>query len=197
MEAMQERIPPKVGTGPRKDPAARRSLRRVFADLAKGRKEALGDLYEIVSGRLYGLALWRTGSPDDASEVVQELFVRVAERGKRLSNVRDPESWLLTVAHRLAVDATRRRRRRAEESIDSCPFLVAEDADVDRALDAGRASTLLAQLPPAQREAIYLHHFAGRTFEAIGRITGVPTFTAASRYRLGLEKMRRLMEATR
>ena len=61
-------------------------------------------------------------------------------------------------------------------------------------VDAGRASALLAQLPPAQREVIYLHHYAGHTFSSVGKIVGVPTFTAASRYRLGLEKLRRLME---
>ena len=52
---------------------------------------------------------------------------------------------------------------------------------------------MINQLPPAQREAIYLRHFAGCSFAEIGRATGVPTFTAASRYRLGLQRLRRLV----
>jgi RNA polymerase sigma-70 factor (ECF subfamily) len=98
------------------------------------------------------------------------------------------------VAHRLAVDVVRRRRRRRAEPLEQCPFLEARGEGATRAVDGARVSALLAKLPPAQREVIYLHQYAGCTFSAIGSVTGVPTFTAASRYRLGLEKLRRLME---
>jgi RNA polymerase sigma-70 factor (ECF subfamily) len=171
------------------------SWRKVFAELAAGRRQALEDLYEGAGRNLYGLALWRTGSPEDAADVMQEVFVRVAEQRHRLAKVKDPKSWLLAVTHRAAVDVTRRRARRPERPLEECGFLAATGIDADRGLDARRASELLAQLPPAQRDAIFLHHFAGCTFAAIGDIVGVPTFTAASRYRLGVEKLRRLMEA--
>ena len=59
-------------------------------------------------------------------------------------------------------------------------------------MDAERACLLLSQLPAAQRETIFLHFFHELPFSAIGRITGVPTFTAASRYRLGIRRLRRL-----
>jgi DNA-directed RNA polymerase specialized sigma24 family protein len=39
-----------------------------------------------------------------------------------------------------------------------------------------------------------MRHFEECTFARIGRITGVPTFTAASRYRLGIGRLRRLLE---
>ena len=57
-------------------------------------------------------------------------------------------------------------------------------------VEARRTSRLLLELPPAQREAIYLRHFAGCSFAEIGRATSVPTFTAASRYRLGIRRLR-------
>lgn len=168
--------------------------RRIFRNLAEGEDAALEELYELASERVFGLALWRTGSREDACDVVQELFVRVAERRDRLTAVKDPKAWLLTVAHRLAVDSVRSRNRRRAEPIESCPYLEAPEGDATRALDAERASALLGELPPAQREVIYLHHYAGCTFSAAASIVGVPTFTAASRYRLGLKKLRRLME---
>ena len=62
-------------------------------------------------------------------------------------------------------------------------------------MDADRATAALSQLPTAQREAVYLHHFAGLAFREIGRVTGVPTFTAASRYRLGIARLRRALGA--
>ena len=70
-------------------------------------------------------------------------------------------------------------------------------ADPGTAADAARASRLLLGLPPAQREAVYLRHFAGLSVAEVGDVTGVPTFTAASRYRLGIGRLRKLMGVAR
>jgi len=166
----------------------------LFARLAAGDSSALEPLYRASARSVFGLALWRTGSVEDASDVVQEVFLRLAQRHRRLGKVEDPGSWLLGVAHHVAIDVARRRKRRATEPLDEVPFFAAPETDDGRAIDAARASKLVAQLPPAQRDVVYLRHFADCTFAAIGDITGVPTFTAASRYRLGIERLRRLME---
>ncbi len=190
MEAMSDDIAGQTGkTG------VERSWDELFLELARGKARALEELYDAAAGRIFGLALWRTGSREDACDVVQEVFVRLVEQGERLRRVRKPKAWVLTVAHRAAVDATRRRRK--SEPLESCRFLESTSGDADRELDADRAGSLLAGLPSTQREAVYLRHFADCTFAEIGRITGVPTFTAASRYRLGISKLRELMEEER
>ncbi|MDX2437313.1 MAG: RNA polymerase sigma factor [Acidobacteriota bacterium] len=168
--------------------------RRIFGELAEGREAALGDLYDAAATQIYGLALWRTGSEDDAADVVQDVFVKVAEQGPKLAKVRNPKGWLLTVTHRAAVDITRRRIRRSAEPLDEYPFLTATHGDSDTMLDAAHASVLLAGMPPNLRDVIYLKHFVDCTFAEIGAITGVPTFTAASRYRKGISDLRNLMK---
>ncbi len=165
----------------------------LFQELYEGRVRALEELYEIASQKLYGLALWRTSSPEDAADVVQQVFLRLAEQRHRLAGVRDPRAWLLAVTHRAAIDVTRRRTRRPEQPLEHCMLLSAPGDDADRALDAERASHLLGSLPAAQRDVIFLRHFADCTFAVIGGILGIPTFTAASRYRLGIGKLRRLL----
>jgi RNA polymerase sigma-70 factor (ECF subfamily) len=167
-------------------------LRELFRLLAAGREPALAELYGACSDGLYGLALWRTGSAEDAADVVQEVFVRLVEARDRLAGVSDPLSYLRRMTHRASIDVHRRRSRRREDSIDLCSFVAAIDSDPERRLDARRVSSTLTTLPPAQREAIYLRHFAGCSFSEIGRATGVPTFTAASRYRIGIKRLRRL-----
>jgi RNA polymerase sigma-70 factor (ECF subfamily) len=190
MNAMSDEIPGRTG-----ERGSGRSWGEMFLDLAKGRSAALEEIYEATASKIFGLALWRTGSREDACDVVQEVFVRLVEQGDRLHRVRNPRAWILAVAHRVAVDATRRRRK--SEPLESCQFLESTPGDADRELDAEKACSLLAGLPPAQREVVYLRHFADCTFAEIGRVTGVPTFTAASRYRLGISKLRELMEGER
>lgn len=165
--------------------------RRLFDQLAEGSVAALAPLYDLAARRLFGLALWHTGSAEDAAEIVQEAFVRVAEQRCKLADVQKPRAWMLTVTHRLAVDAVRSRRRRGAVPLGDHPLLEAPAEEPARAVDASRASRALATLPAAQRDAVYLRLYEGCTFAEIGSITGVPTFTAASRYRLGIARLRR------
>jgi RNA polymerase sigma-70 factor (ECF subfamily) len=171
--------------------AAGSNLASLFGELAMGNIAALEGIYDAMSTEIYRLALWRSGAPDVAADVVQTVFVRLAERRARLGVVRDPRSYLLAMAHRAAVD---RRRAAARQAFPvTTELLQPGGTDPDRALDARRASAALEDLPPAQREAVFLHHFSGMTFAAIGRVTGVPTFTAASRVRIGIRVLRRLL----
>lgn len=167
---------------------------KIFADLADGRLDALDELYDLAAADVYSLALWRSGSAEDAEDVVHDVFVRVAEQGPRLRLIRHPRRWLLTVAHRRAVDVVRSASRRRVETVDEVVFLEAPVADPARAADARRVSRLVGELPEKHREVLLLRHFADCTFADIGRITGVPTFTAASRHRLAVARLRRLLE---
>lgn len=171
-------------------PAEDDAPRAWFAALAEGSREPLGAIYDRFAAELHALALWRTGSREDADDVVQEVFVRLATTGADLARVREPRAYLLAMAHRASVD---RRRRPRTAPLEDVAFVEAPPFEPERSADAARASSALSELPGAQREAVWLHHFAGLAFREIGDVTGVPTFTAASRYRLGLAKLRALL----
>lgn len=173
------------------------ALRPSFEALARGDADALETVWEVAGWKLYALALWRTGRPEDAQDVVQEVFVRLASRRAELSRVSAPHVWLLRVTHNVAVDQLRRRSRRRTEPLESATLVQAPAHDPDRRVDAARLSHHLSSLPAPQREAVSLRHVEGCSFREIGRITGVPTFTAASRCRLGLSRLRRLMGGSR
>jgi RNA polymerase sigma-70 factor (ECF subfamily) len=173
------------------------SLRVAFDDLAEGNVDALEAIWDLAGGRLYAIALWRTGNEADARDVVQDVFVRLASRRHDLKSVSAPHLWLLTVAHRAAVDLTRRRAVRAAEPLGSVELVAGPGSDPHQAAEAARLSEALTRLPAPQREAVSLRHLAGHSFREIAAITGVPTFTVASRCRLGLARLRKLLERSR
>jgi len=175
----------------------RKPLTRLFEDLAAGTTEALDVIYEACADEIYGLALWRTGSASDAADVVQEVFVRLASRRSRLGGIRNPWAYIRGMTYRASIDVHRKRTRRREEPLEASPLLEAPDLSPERRVDAGRVSRLLARLPANQRQTIFLRHFAECSFAEIGRATGVPTFTAASRYRLGMRQLKRLIGVKR
>ena len=158
--------------------------------LAAGDPGALGRLYDLCAPQLYRVAVWRAGNRADAADAVQDVFVRLARNPAGLVRARDPRAYLLAMAHHAAVD----RQRASEHAVQLDAFFAPAPAiDHARGIDARRAAAAIAALPPAQRATVYLHDFADLTFREIGRVTGVPTFTAASRYRLALERLRRVM----
>lgn len=178
---------------PGEAPGLTAELREAFASLARGDLDALETVYDMAGRTMYATALWRTGSAADAADVVQDAFVKLAQRRAELADVRDPVAYLLVVTHRLAVDRHRARRRRAECDLEDALVLPAPGAGPDEAVAAQRASRALAALPAPQREAVGLHVVCGMTYREVARALGVPTFTAASRVRLGLARMRRLL----
>jgi RNA polymerase sigma-70 factor (ECF subfamily) len=185
------------GDLPARDEAWGEALRAPFHALAAGDPAALEAIWNLVSRRLYGLALWRTGSQEDARDVVQEVFLRLASRRGEPVRVDAPHLWLLAVTHNAAIDAARRSARRRTEPLESAAHVTAPGADPERAAAAARVSAALAEIPPVQREAVLLHHVAGCSFREIAVITGVPAFTAASRCRLALARLRSMLGGSR
>lgn len=169
-------------------------LGALFRQLSEGRTEALDGIWRLCADQLYGLALWRTRSVADAEDAVQEVFVRLARRGAKLARVRDPRPYILRMARNAAADIAGRRRH--EPLADEIAPLVDVDA-VESRLDARRASALIDDLPVGQREVIFLREFAGLTFRQIAEVCGIPLFTAASRHRLAIRRLRQLMGVDR
>ncbi len=166
-------------------------LRAVVPDLSTHRHRALEAIWNLCADDLYSLALWRAGCADDAEDAVQEVFVRLARRPEGLQRARNPRTYLMRMAHNAAVDEMKKRQPR--EGTGSEPLLAVVDPQVEITADAATASALLAKLPVAQREVVCLRHFAELSFREIATVCKVPVFTAASRYRLGLQRLRRLM----
>ncbi|MFH1176711.1 MAG: RNA polymerase sigma factor [Acidobacteriota bacterium] len=169
-------------------------LGELFGQLARGQLAALDAVYDLTATDLYGLALWRAGSHEDACDAVQDVFVRLARTGADLARVRDPRAYLFAMAHRAAIDVLRKRREHV--AIDE-NLVEPATASHEGKVEAAQTWHLLKQLPASQREAIYLRHFDGLSFAEIGKATRVPLFTAASRYRLGMRRLRRLMGVER
>lgn len=182
---------------PAEAPAPARSAGRTeaaFRRLPTDRDEALEAIYGLEADRLFALALWITGSREDAADAVHDLFVKLAARPPRLTEIRRPRAYLLSMVRSIALDRVRRRRQ--VEAPEDC-LLEAPASDPESSVEAGNVSRHLHRLPRSQREAVYLRFFAELSFADIGRVTGVSLFTAASRCRLGLAKLRHLMGVER
>jgi RNA polymerase sigma-70 factor (ECF subfamily) len=120
---------------------------------------------------------------------VQAVFLKLATTGAPLLAVRNPANYLHRMLHAAWIDSQRRPAAVNETAIGANEEFIAREsgANMESAIDVTRA---LAGLPAAQRQAVQLHLIEGFSFREAGRIAGVSMFTAASRYRTALERLR-------
>jgi RNA polymerase sigma-70 factor (ECF subfamily) len=105
-------------------------------------------------------------------------------------------SLLLTIVHRRAIDALRRRAGRPVTTLDDAEVRSVAPDPLEQASEAEervRVRAAMEGLPAEQREAIELTYFGGLTVTEMAERQRVPVGTAKSRLRLGLERMRRTL----
>src|SRR5262249_44331851 len=142
-------------------------------------------------------ALWVTGRREEAEDVVQSVFVRLAGLGADLLGVRDLVSYLGAMVHNESVAAAKRRAARERDPQPDPDALLASAPSPDEDADRRRLAALVAELPEGQREVVVLHLWEGLTFREIGRMTGGSTFPGASRFRLATARLRRALSGKR
>ncbi|MBE7701797.1 sigma-70 family RNA polymerase sigma factor [Oerskovia sp. Sa1BUA8] len=133
--------------------------------------------------------------PVDAEDAWSETFLSALAAYPRLDEGANVEAWLVTIAHRKAIDVTRRRARAPiavpdvaelthEPSRDGLPERDVEQRDPD----LWRA---LAALPPKQRQAVAYHHVAGLAYREVAAILGGSTEAARRAAADGMATLRR------
>jgi RNA polymerase sigma-70 factor, ECF subfamily len=163
---------------------------------ACGDESAFAELYDAVSARVFGLVLRVVRDRAQAEEVSQEVFLDIWRTSSRFDpQLGSPLGWMLTIAHRKAVDRVRSAQaahdredtygsRNQERAFD------ATSETVERRLDAQRVRRALDSLTKTQRGAVELAYFGGYTHTEVAVLLDVPLGTAKTRIRDGLIRLR-------
>lgn len=134
-------------------------------------------------------------SDADAQDLMQEAIIEAAQR----TGWHGPPAPALVFAtiHRRAIDWGRREDRRAarESAVCEAHPEVWFDTGVEERERANLIQEALGKLPDIYREVIALKLWGGLTFAEIAEALDIPANTAASRYRYGLEELRKVTKA--
>lgn len=175
--------------------------------VAAGDDVALGQLYDRFGQAVYSLCVRIVRDGATAEELTQEVFVRLWRSAASFEPARGRVStWLLRIAHNLALNEVRRRQSRPVIAQDiDWEVASAGLADTSGTGDPARAAGLreraevvrsaLRQLPAPQREAIALAFFGGLSQAEVAAAMGDPLGTVKSRIRAGMQRLRELLDA--
>ncbi|MEV7694709.1 ECF RNA polymerase sigma factor SigK [Microbacterium sp. NPDC089189] len=164
--------------------------------IASADQAAFAQLYDMLSSRVFGLIRRVLVDPSQSEEVLQEVFLEIWQSASRFTpNKGQGRSWVLTIAHRRAVD----RVRSAQSSADRDARIGLRDLDVahdgvsehvELKIEGQRVTRALKGLPEPQREALTLAYFGGYSQSEIAALVGAPLGTVKTRMRDGLSRLR-------
>ncbi|MFI6638683.1 sigma-70 family RNA polymerase sigma factor [Streptomyces sp. NPDC050504] len=167
-------------------------MRRV----ARGDQDAFSELYDAVAGPVLGLVRSVLRDPAQSEEVAQEVMVEVWQTATRYESARGSVmSWVLTLAHRRAVDRVRSEqastaRDRKAALLDLTPAFDQTSEQVERRLEREQVRRCLGGLTETQRQSVTLAYYRGLTYREVAELLALPLGTVKTRMRDGLIRLR-------
>ncbi len=173
-----------------------------LARIASGDKRAFTELYDATASRIYGMVRRLLVDPAQSEEVTQEIYLEIWQTASRYKPERGSAmSWMLTMAHRRAVD----RVRASQSSRDRDTKVGIRDFDreydhvaehVEITLEGERVKRALQGLTGLQRQAVELAYYSGLSHSEIAAELHVPVGTIKTRIRDGMIRLRDALGVT-
>ena len=176
-------------------------LTHLVSAMAIGQEVAMGELYDLTSGLVHGVALRMLQNAQDAEEVVLDVYMKAWRNASTYStDVGSVTAWLVMMARSVAIDRIRSRNAQPktleltnlEFSEPGGSSATPEPATLERVRRA-RIQLVLSELPAEQREALILAFFGGLSHAELAERLGQPLGTIKTRIRLGLRRLRSVL----
>ena len=172
----------------------------LLSRVARGDSAAFERLYDELGSAVFGVARRVVRDPNRAEDVAQEAFLEVWRKAPSFDTSRgSAKTWVMTIAHRRAVDAV--RRNESQKKYDGQTILdeVHHDEPAESLIkdeEHGAVRNCLGTLTELQMESVRLAYFNGYTYSEVAALLDKPLPTIKTRMRDGLIRLRDCLEAT-
>lgn len=176
--------------------ATNAELAAVLERVASGDQLAFGELYDLTAARIFGLVRRLLVDHAQSEEVTQEVFLEIWQTAPRFDSERGAAmSWMMTMAHRRAVDRIRASQagRDRDQRIGRRDITVDYDdvaETVEITIEHERVARAMTRLTELQREAVSLAYYAGLSHSELANYLDVPIGTVKTRLRDGMIRLR-------
>jgi RNA polymerase sigma factor (sigma-70 family) len=162
-----------------------------------GSSNALCQIYEKYKNDLLKLAIALTNDVGNAEDVVQDVFVALAQSAAKISLVGNFKSYLATCVVNRIRNARRDNQRHETSGLECADCIICNRGGPEQwailSEEMKLLSEAMAHVPYEQREVIGLYMQGDMTFRQIARVQNTSINTVLSRYRYGLKRLRSLL----
>lgn len=153
-------------------------------------REGLRAIYEDYCALIYSVTMEILHNREDAEDVTSEFFIRLWDIAETYRPGKGHRAWMITIAHNMAIDYLRKRKREnpAEEVPE--PPQNGQDSQEDRLLNRLSLAQALMTLKEEERQIVNLKIMGELTFREIAELLGKPQGTVAWLYRTAIGKLK-------
>lgn len=172
------------------------SIESLLREVAAGSRTAFAEVYDRISSRVMGLVTRLLRDRAQSEEVTQEVFLEIWQQASKFdANRGSGMAWVLTMAHRRAIDRIRASQKSHERDLRIGIRDMERDFDhvseaVEIRVENERVKTAMGRLTPLQREAVILTYYGGYSHSEMAGILGIPLGTVKTRLRDGMIRLR-------
>ncbi len=189
---------------PLQNPWANSTIEELVKLISRGDSEALGELYDRYSGRVYAFLL-RSVDKGMAEELLQDVFLALWQKADMYKpGLGSFDAWFFTLVRHRLYDALPSYQKRLNRNLPSQPAtgnspleLVESKFNMEEHIihlfRDEEIRNALKDLPPDQRQAILLTYFGGLSQREVAEKLNLPVSTIKGRARMGLQKLRQLL----
>ena len=163
-------------------------------------------LVEKYQNRVYGMVYGMLRNREDARDITQEAFVKAFRNLEGFRLEASFYTWLYRIAMNLAIDFTRKRKRRESAGFDESIASRDEDGGISevhhgdsprKALERkqlfSQIMTAMDKLPEDQKQVILLRELEGLSYKEISEVMEIPEGTVMSRLFYARKKLQKLL----
>jgi RNA polymerase sigma-70 factor (ECF subfamily) len=166
-------------------------LLRAF--VARGNKEALGELFARHADPAFRLALRCLNNAADAEDAVQAAFLTAMRCAAQFRGESSVRVWIMGIVVNACKDRSKAERRRKGHELRAGEIVAQPREDsADRELQDAALSAVHA-LPQRYREPVWLHYLEGLSFADVARVLSLPENTVRSQANRGIEQLRQAL----
>lgn len=180
--------------GPSAGPGDGADLAVLIGHVARGDQPAFEEVYDRLAGPVLGTVRGVLRDLAQSEEVMQEVLLELWRTASRFDPGKGSAlSWVMTLAHRRAVDRVRSEQKAAQREFRAATAQVDFDdvtETVEATLDRERVRHCLRSLTDLQRESVTLAYYGSYTYSEVAGLLGVAVGTVKTRMRDGLIRLR-------
>jgi RNA polymerase sigma factor (sigma-70 family) len=182
---------------------------RAVDEMSIEQDQRISEAVETEQTRLRNFIRRRVPDPEDAEDILQEVFYELTETYRLMKPIEQVSAWLFRVARNRIIDLFRKRKSKSlnepispredgDDELSLEDLLVSEDAGPEEAYARGvlldALDDALEELPPEQRDVFIAHEFEGTSFKELAEETGIGMNTLLARKRYAVLHLRRRLQ---
>lgn len=159
--------------------------------VAEGDQEAFQRLYQNTDRTMYSFILSIIKHPQDAEEIMQEVYLKIWTSAKSYKSQGKPLAWMFTIARNLCYMRFREQKHDSDITLEDLSGMETGEvsSEIEMAADKMVLLAALSILKEEEREVVLLHTSAGMKHREIAASLKIPLATALSRYNRAMKKL--------